>query len=74
MGCFDFNLSITTPPLQEGTVEQGLLYHVDEACRFAIRIMPRLYKHAGFEVSTGIIINPVAPEFAAKLLREGNDE
>ena len=74
LGCFDFNLSIATPPLQEGTVEQGLLYNVNEACRFAIRIMPRLYKHAGFEVSTGMMINPVSPEFAAKLLREGNDE
>ncbi|MBU1667326.1 UTP--glucose-1-phosphate uridylyltransferase [bacterium] len=74
LGYFDFNLSIATPPLQEGTVEQELLYTVNKACRFAIRIMPRLYKHAGFEVSTGIIINPVSPEFAAKLLREGNDE
>lgn len=69
LGYLDFNLSITTPPLQEGTVEQGLLYHVDEVCRFTIRIMPRLYKHAGFEVSTGMMINPIAPEFSAKLLR-----
>lgn len=74
LGCFDFNLSISTPPLQEGTVEEGLLYHVNEACRFAIRIMPRLYKHAGFELSTGIIINPVSPEFAAKLLQERDYE
>jgi len=74
LGCFDFNLSIATPPLQEGTVERALLYNVDEACRFAIRIMPRLYKHAGFEVSTEVMINPVSPEFCAKLLREGNDE
>lgn len=74
LGCLDFNLSIATPPLQEGTVEQDLLHHVNEACRFAICIMPRLYKHAGFEVSTGMMINPVAPEFAAKLLREENDE
>ena len=74
LGSFDFNLSISTPPLQEGTVEQGLLYNVNEVCRFSIRIMPRLYKHAGFEVSTGIMINPVSPEFAAKLLREENNE
>lgn len=73
LGCFDFNLSITTPPLQEGSVEDGLLACVDEACRFAIRIMPRIYTYGGFEVSTGMIINPVLPEQAAKLLRGSSD-
>ena len=73
LGCFDFNLSIATPPLQEGTVEHDLLASVDEACRFAIRIMPRIYQHGGFEVGTGVIINPVTPELAANLLRESND-
>lgn len=74
LGCVDFNLSIATPPLQEGTVEQELLHQVNEVCRFSIRIMPRIYKHAGFEVSTGIMINPVTPEFAAKLLQERTHE
>ena len=73
LGSFDFNLSIATPLLQEGTVKHDLLDCVDEACRFAIRIMPRIYQHGGFEVSTGVIINPVSPELAAKLLRESND-
>ncbi len=73
LGCFAFNLSITTPPLQEETVEHKLLSHVDEACRFTIRIMPRIYKYGGFETSTGIMINPVLPEEAAKLLRESSD-
>ncbi len=73
LDCFSFNLSITTPPLQEGTVEQELLSHVNEACRFTIRIMPRIYKFGGFEISTGMMINPVLPEQAAKLLRESND-
>ncbi len=73
LGCFDFNLSITTPPLQEDTVENELLACVDEACRFAIRIMPRIYTYGGFEVSTGMMINPVLPEQAAKLLRESSD-
>ncbi|MDA3946967.1 MAG: UTP--glucose-1-phosphate uridylyltransferase [Helicobacteraceae bacterium] len=70
LGCFDFNLSVSTPPLQEGTVEHGLLACVDEAFRFEIRIMPRIYKHGGFEQTTGVIINPVTPELAAALLRE----
>lgn len=73
LGCFDFNLSIVTPPLQKETVEHDLIARTDEMCRFAIRIMPRIYRHGGFEVSTGMIINPVLPELAAKLLRESSD-
>jgi len=61
LGCFDFNLSIATPPLQEGTVEHDLLACVDEACRFAIRIMPRIYQHGGFEVGTGGDHQPCLP-------------
>jgi len=73
LGCFAFNLEIVTPPLQEGTVDHDLLHNVNAACRFAIRIMPRIYKQGGFEASTGVIINPVSPELAAKLLRESSD-
>lgn len=72
LGCFAFNLEITTPPLQEATVDHDLLHNVNAACRFAIRIMPRIYKQGGFEASTGVIINPVSPELAAKLLRESS--
>lgn len=70
LGSFDFNLEITTPPLQEGTVDHDLIHNVNSVCRFAIHIMPRIYQHGGFEASTGVIINPVSPELAAKLLRE----
>lgn len=73
LGCSDFNLAIATPPLQEGNVESELLHFLDEAHRFSIRIMPRIYKFGGFEQSTGVIINPVSPELAAKLLRESKD-
>jgi UDPglucose--hexose-1-phosphate uridylyltransferase len=70
LSCLDFNLSISTPPLHEGCVESEVIRTFDEASRFYIRIMPRIYKHGGFEQSTGIMINPVSPELAAKLLRE----
>lgn len=73
LGCFDFNLTIATPPLQKGTVANDLLSSVNEAFRFAIRILPRIYKHGGFELNTGVMINPVLPELAAKLLRESTD-
>ena len=73
LGCFDFNLSLSTPPLQEGGIGNALLDSVDNVCRFAIRIMPRIYRYGGFELSTGIMINPVLPELAARLLRESED-
>ncbi len=73
LGYFDFNLSLSTPPLQEGSVGHDLLENVDSVCRFTIRIMPRIYNYGGFEAGTGIMINPVLPELAAKLLRESED-
>jgi UDPglucose--hexose-1-phosphate uridylyltransferase len=73
LGCFDFNLLLSTPPLQKETLEAELLSGVNEALRFSVRIMPRLYRHGGFEASTNMKINPVLPELAAKLLRESTD-
>ena len=74
LGYFPFNLTVSTPPLQRNAFEYDILTPTDEICRFSIRIMPRLYHLAGFEVSTGVMINPVSPEHAAKLLRESMDE
>ena len=73
LGCFHFNLSILTPPLQEVSVGYDEFNTIDKYSRFAIRIMPRLYRHGGFEANTGVLINPVVPEIAAKLLRETSD-
>lgn len=73
LGFFDFNLCVSTPPLQEGTLGHELISFANTACYFNIRIMPRMYKYGGFEQSTGMIINPVAPELAAKLLNENDD-
>ncbi len=73
LGCFDFNLSVSTPPLQEEQFPKSLIDRAGESDRFCIRILPRIYRFGGFELETGIVINPVAPETAAKLLREGND-
>ncbi|MDR7574225.1 MAG: galactose-1-phosphate uridylyltransferase, partial [Armatimonadota bacterium] len=43
----------------------GHLYH------WHIEIMPRLTQVAGFEWGSGFYINPVVPEDAARVLREG---
>ncbi len=74
LGCFDFNLCIATAPLQEGSLAHELISFAHTACQFYIRIMPRIYKYGGFEQSTGMIINPVSPELAARLLKENTNE
>ncbi|KAJ50560.1 galactose-1-phosphate uridylyltransferase, partial [Clostridium tetanomorphum DSM 665] len=40
---------------------------------FYLNIYPRISRHAGFEITTGIIQNSVSPERAAKKLKI-NDE
>ena len=72
LGCFAFNLEIATPPLRDDS-EHDLLNRAQDICRFMIRITPRIYRLGGFEVSSQMIINPVPPEQAAKLLRDGLD-
>ena len=70
----NFNLILSTPPLHENTFTEELLNSMYEANRFYIQIIPRIYKYGGFEQETDILINPVSPELAAKLLRESSDE
>jgi UDPglucose--hexose-1-phosphate uridylyltransferase len=69
--CLEFNLLISTPPLQAASVGDELANAFYEAGRFYINIIPRVYNYGGFEHDSGIYINPVSPELAAKLLREG---
>jgi UDPglucose--hexose-1-phosphate uridylyltransferase len=57
------------PPMSAQN-EPDFFYRMDEYFRFSIRIAPRIYHLAGFELSTGIQINPVPPELAALRLRE----
>lgn len=56
-----YNLVVHSSPFYELTSE---FYH------WHIEIMPVLTKVAGFEWGSGFYINPVAPEEAAKVLRE----
>jgi UDPglucose--hexose-1-phosphate uridylyltransferase len=46
------------------TIEQDFHWHIE--------LLPRLTRVAGFEWGSGFYINPVAPEMAAKYLREAN--
>jgi len=56
-----YSALIHTAPLKERNLEH---YH------WHLEIIPKLTKTAGFEWGTGLYINPVSPEDAAKYLRE----
>ena len=70
LGNFDFNLAFRLAPLNSNFENAPFFPHLKHFFRFTIRIMPRIYRLGGFELSTGMLINPVEPEEAAKLLRE----
>lgn len=70
LGHFDFNLAFRLAPLNSNFENAPFFPHLKHFFRFTIRIMPRIYRLGGFELSTGMLINPVEPEEAAKLLRE----
>lgn len=70
LGDFHFNIALRFAPLNPNHENEALFGQLDKIFRFSIRIMPRIYRMGGFELGTGMMINPVAPEEAANLLRE----
>lgn len=56
----DFNLTINTSPRGD---------EFDEAFLWHLQILPRLTTPAGFEMGSGMSINPILPEEAATFLR-----
>jgi len=56
-----YNFVLHTAPVQEGAMAH---YH------WHIEILPKLTRVAGFELGTGVFVNPTAPEEAARFLRE----
>ncbi|WP_457599294.1 galactose-1-phosphate uridylyltransferase [Hydrogenimonas sp.] len=74
LGDFDFNVVIETPPLQRSFSTEAFFDEIPKICRLSLRILPRLYRLGGFELGSGVPINPVTPEEAASLLRESLKE
>ncbi|MEA1919366.1 MAG: galactose-1-phosphate uridylyltransferase [Campylobacterota bacterium] len=68
LGSFDFNLILQLPPLNSNFENEPYMDYLHKNYRFSIRITPRIYRLGGFEVSTGMAINPVSPEECAALL------
>jgi len=61
LGEFDFNMIFYNSAVN---IDKEL----QKSNRFYLKIIPRLYNIAGFELSTSIMINPMPPEEAVKLL------
>ena len=68
LGSFDYNLFFRLPPLNSNFENEPFMSHLHKNYRFTIRITPRIYRIGGFELSSGISINPVSPEECASLL------
>lgn len=64
LGEVSYNLSFVTHPL-----------HGEDERAFpaAVRIIPRIYRFGGFEVTAQSMINPVSPETAAERIKESID-
>ena len=67
---FSIHGLLGNPPFN--LVVRSLGPHEKEAAHFHwyIAIVPRVNQSAGFELGTGMYINPVLPEAAAQALRE----
>lgn len=70
LGDFAFNMLFFNMPPMSMQSDPDFFYQMGEYHRFTLRIIPRIYHLAGFELSSGMYINPIAPERAAMSLRE----
>ena len=73
LGDFDFNISISVSPLQKVFQTESFFDDIEKISRFTLHITPRIYRYGGFEISTGIMINPVSPEESALLLSDSGE-
>jgi UDPglucose--hexose-1-phosphate uridylyltransferase len=70
-----FNLVLHTAPNPEAYgSERGLWQTLAWDYHWHLELLPRLTQVAGFETGTDFYINPVAPEEAARFLREATVE
>ena len=70
LGEMDFNMLFYLPPINKNFENEDYFDEVNNIFRFFIRVTPRIYNLAGFELMSSSAINPVVPEEVAKLLRE----
>lgn len=69
LGDFDFNISFEFAPINSNFEEKAYMQDLRDNYRFYIRIIPRIFTLAGFEVATNMAINPIMPKECAQFLR-----
>jgi UDPglucose--hexose-1-phosphate uridylyltransferase len=67
LGKFDYNLYFHLSPLNPNFENESFIPYIHKNYRFTLRIIPRIYRIGGFELSTGMAINPVPPEECVSL-------
>jgi len=70
IGDFDFNIEFFEPPINKNFDNEEFFDEIDSFHLFYIRIRPRIFNLAGFEIMNEMTINPVEPEFIKKVLEE----
>jgi len=68
LGRFDYNIYFRLAPLNANFENESYISTLEKNFRFNIRIIPRIYRLGGFELSSNMAINPVAPEVSANLI------
>jgi UDPglucose--hexose-1-phosphate uridylyltransferase len=66
---YDYNIYFHLAPLNRNSENESYMDNLEQSFSFYIRITPRIYTLAGFEVATEMAINAMQPEFCASLLR-----
>jgi UDPglucose--hexose-1-phosphate uridylyltransferase len=66
IGEFDFNIEFFEPPINIGFDTEDFFDAIDRFHLYYIRIRPRVFNLAGFEVMNDMFINPIEPEFIKK--------
>ncbi len=69
LGAIDYNLLFYLPPINQNFENSHFFSQRHSIFRFFLRVTPRIYHLAGYELLTHSSINPVLPEMAARLLR-----
>jgi len=70
IGEFDFNIEFFEPPINKNFDTEDIFDSIERFHLFYIRIRPRIFNLAGFEVMNEMYINPVEPEFIKSVLDE----
>lgn len=69
LGDIPLNMVLYSCPVNlEGPMHEKLK-HINLFYHYHIKIIPRINKYGGIECGFGLHVNPVAPEFAAKVLK-----